>query len=119
VRILTFSMISAAFLLEQMPWIYWSALRTRLLGGLFTPAYGHGLLEWEKNAELFRRIDIKPHPGSLLEAAVFCYLGRFILLVCYYDARALGCPGGPESLKTSDWIRVLLRRLQLGFVNLR
>src|ERR1700674_5853058 len=35
--ILTFSKISAAFF-WPMPWMYWSAIRTRLLVGIFTPA---------------------------------------------------------------------------------
>src|SRR3982751_2048427 len=35
--IFTFSMISAAFF-WPMPWMYWSAIRTRLLVGIFTPA---------------------------------------------------------------------------------
>jgi hypothetical protein len=33
----TFSMISAAFF-WPMPWMYWSAISTRLLVGIFTPA---------------------------------------------------------------------------------
>src|ERR1700716_2415015 len=53
--------MSAAFL-WPMPWMYWSAISTRLLVGIFTPA--------------IRATKFSPVADSLRERLVFCYLGQ-------------------------------------------
>src|SRR3954470_17658716 len=79
--ILTFSMISEAFF-WPMPWIYWSAISTRLLVGIFTPA--------------IRATDFSPVTGQV-------QAGIFIVSGCVrkreHDARPLGCLGGSASLE--------------------
>src|SRR5882757_9479186 len=59
--ILTFSRMSAAFF-WPMPWMYWSAIRTRLLVGIFTPA--------------IRATDFSPVADPSWDTAVFCYFGQ-------------------------------------------
>ena len=54
-------MISAAFF-WPMPWMYWSAIRTRLLVGIFTPA--------------IRATDFSPVADPSRTGYVLCYLGQ-------------------------------------------
>src|ERR1700735_3407753 len=81
--ILTFSMISAAFL-WPMPWMYWSAIRTRLLVGIFTPA--------------IRATDFSP-VAAPLGGGMF-QLFRAGVRKREHDALPLGCLGARHRLKT-------------------
>src|SRR4249919_2220666 len=80
--ILTFSTISAAFF-WPMPWMYWSAIRTRLLVGIFTPA--------------IRATDFSPvadqKTGSFL-------LSRVGVRKREHDALPLDCLGARHRLET-------------------
>src|SRR4030088_3534488 len=84
-----------------MPWMYWSAIRTRLLVGIFTPAI---------RATTFSPVADQLRPGR--GSAVF---GR-----ASANANTTPFPlhwWGPASFRNyPTWIRGLLR-IQLGFVN--
>src|ERR1019366_410312 len=91
--IFTFSMISAAFF-WPMPWMYWSAIRTRLLVGIFTPA--------------IRATDFSPVAAPLGDGHVLAISGR-----CPQTRTRRPSPWmsrGPASLENyPTWIRALLR----------
>src|SRR6202042_1458828 len=77
-------MISAAFF-WPMPWMYWSAIRTRLLVGIFTPA--------------IRATDFSPVANPSRGPAVFS-LSRAGVHKREHDALPLGCRGARHRLKT-------------------
>src|SRR6202035_3819970 len=91
--IFTFSMISAAFF-WPMPWMYWSAIRTRLLVGIFTPA--------------IRATDFSPVAAPLGDGHVLAISGR-----CPQTRTRRPSPWmsrGPASFENyPTWIRALLR----------
>src|SRR5207245_11103393 len=82
--ILAFCMIAAAFF-WPMPWMYWSAISTRLLVGIFTPA--------------IRATDFSPVADPSLTGLKFL-LSRAGFRKREHDALPLICFGGPASSKT-------------------
>src|SRR5476651_1823021 len=77
-------MISAAFF-WPMPWMYWSAIRTRLLVGIFTPA--------------IRAKDFSPVADLSGPARVFSYLGQ-VSANANTTPFPLDVPGARHRLKT-------------------
>src|SRR4051794_39709968 len=84
--IFTFSMISAAFF-WPMPWMYWSAISTRLLVGIFTPA--------------IRATDFSP-VADPSRTGLCSLLTRAGVHKREHDARPLGFLGARHRLKLSD-----------------
>src|ERR1700753_2437782 len=92
-------MMSAAFF-WPMPWMYWSAIKTRLLVGIFTPA--------------IRATDFSPVANPFGTAVLS--LSRASVRKREHDALPLGLLGARHRLELSDLDTGLLR-IQLGFVN--
>src|ERR1700742_4355943 len=78
-------MISAAFF-WPMPWMYWSAIKTRLLVGIFTPA--------------IRATDFSPVADPLRTAVLS--LSRASVRKREHDALPLGLLGARHRLELSD-----------------
>src|ERR1700744_484813 len=85
-------MISAAFF-WPMPWMYWSAIRTRLLVGIFTPA--------------IRATDFSPVADPLGMACL--RLSRASVRKREHDALPLGLLGARHRLELSDLDTGLLK----------
>src|SRR3954452_4200007 len=93
--IFTFSMISAAFF-WPMPWMYWSAIRTRLLVGMFTPA--------------IRAKDFSPVAGRCRTGLVYL-LSRAGVRKREHDALPLRFFGARHRQKLSDLDAGLIKGL--------
>src|SRR6201986_4210861 len=85
-------MISAAFF-WPMPWMYWSAIKTRLLVGIFTPA--------------IRATDFSPVANPLRTAVLS--LSRASVRKREHDALPLGLLGARHRLELSDLDTGLLK----------
>src|ERR1700684_3976059 len=90
--IFTFSMISAAFF-WPMPWMYWSAISTRLLVGIFTPA--------------IRATDFSPVADPLGTAVLSLF--RASVRKREHDALPLGLLGARHRQELSDLDAGLLK----------
>src|SRR5258705_11534750 len=89
--------MSAAFF-WPMPWMYWSAIRTRLLVGIFTPA--------------IRATDFSPVADPSWDTAVFSYFGQ-VSANANTTPFPLGFPGPGIVKKLSDLDTGLIKGFNL------